>query len=285
MASSSLGLPIAWGRTAELYAWKPGQVLKLFYPERSVAAVEDEARIARLVAATGLAVPAVGDIVEIDARYGLVYERVEGPSMLATLAQKPWRLFHFARLLAELQVALHTHTVPEIRSHRQRLVDSIGSVRTLPAEIKKAVLHILHALPDNDRHLHGDLHPDNILLTAHGPIIIDWTDAASGHPLADVGRTSFLLGMTALHPGVPRRGMIEKARGWFHRAYLHHYFRLNPPGRKQLESWQIVVAAARLNENIPVEQARLIAFVTDEVARIQRDTEGIAPIPSPITRR
>ena len=135
MASSSLSLPIAWGRTAELYAWKPGQVPKLFYAGGAVAAVEDEARIARLVAATGLPIPAVGDIVEIDTRYGLIYERVEGPSMLATLAQKPWRLFHFARLLAELQVALHTRTVPEIRSHRQRLVDSIGSVRTLPAEI------------------------------------------------------------------------------------------------------------------------------------------------------
>ncbi len=31
MAPISLGTPIAWGRTAELYAWKPGQVLKLFY--------------------------------------------------------------------------------------------------------------------------------------------------------------------------------------------------------------------------------------------------------------
>ncbi len=196
--------------------------------------------------------------------------------MLATLAQKPWRLVHFARLLAELQVALHTHTVPEIHSRRQRLVDSITSVRMLPAEIQQAVLHVLHALPDDDRLLHGDLHPDNILLTERGPIIIDWTDAAGGHPLADVGRTSLLLSMTALHPGIQRRGMIEKARGWFHRTYLHHYFRLRPAGRKQLDLWQIVVAAARLNENIPAEQARLVAFVTDGVARIQQETEGIA---------
>ena len=77
MVLSSLGAPIARGRTAELYGWQPGQVLKLFYADGSTSAVDNEARITQIVAATELPVPAVGDIVEIDGRYGLIYERVE----------------------------------------------------------------------------------------------------------------------------------------------------------------------------------------------------------------
>lgn len=270
MVLSSLGAPIARGRTAELYAWQTGEVLKLFYAEGSASAVDHEARITRIVAATGLPVPAVGNIVEIDGRYGLIYERVDGPSMLTTLSQQPWRLFGSARLLATLQAALHLQHVPQLRSSRQRLADSIRSAGTLPAELKEAVLYTLQALPNDDRLLHGDLHPDNILLTGRGPIIIDWTDAACGHPLADVGRTSLLLSVTALLPGTPRRNLLETARHWFHRAYLKHYFRLRPVEREQLAVWRMVVAAARLDENIPAERARLLSLVTSGVAHKQR---------------
>jgi hypothetical protein len=34
--------------------------------------------------------------------------------------------------------------------------------------------------------VHGDFHPENVLLTDDGPVIIDWSDAAVAHPLVDV---------------------------------------------------------------------------------------------------
>jgi hypothetical protein len=52
--------PIAFGRTAEVHAWKDGWVLKLFhdwFPEESV---RYEAELARAVQAAGLPVPAAG---------------------------------------------------------------------------------------------------------------------------------------------------------------------------------------------------------------------------------
>lgn len=61
-----LSAPIALGFTAEIYAWKDGQVLKLYKSEISRDTVEYEARLTRTVHATGLPVPAVGEIIEID---------------------------------------------------------------------------------------------------------------------------------------------------------------------------------------------------------------------------
>ena len=79
-------------------------------------------RIARAVHAAGLHVPAVGEIVEVDGRLGLIYERVDGVSMAETAKAKPWTLFRFARLLAELQADMHASpVVPELPSQRQRL--------------------------------------------------------------------------------------------------------------------------------------------------------------------
>ncbi len=50
----TLGKPIALGRTAEVYPWADGQVLKLFRPRWGKQAAEFEARIARAVYAAGL---------------------------------------------------------------------------------------------------------------------------------------------------------------------------------------------------------------------------------------
>jgi len=53
-----------------------------FYDWFGLENIEKEARITRAVHASGLPVPAVGEIVCVNNRYGLVYERVNGISML-----------------------------------------------------------------------------------------------------------------------------------------------------------------------------------------------------------
>lgn len=83
-----LGAPIARGMTAEVYAWDETRILKLFRPGWSADRVEHEAHIARVVHARGLPVPAVGDFVEIDGRHGLLYERVDGPSMMDSISRR-----------------------------------------------------------------------------------------------------------------------------------------------------------------------------------------------------
>ncbi|MGA9349675.1 MAG: aminoglycoside phosphotransferase family protein, partial [Anaerolineae bacterium] len=61
--SISLTTPIATGRTAEVYAWQDGQVLKLDRDWCPRAWVDYELRIARIVDAAGLAAPVPGDLV------------------------------------------------------------------------------------------------------------------------------------------------------------------------------------------------------------------------------
>lgn len=74
--------PFAEGRTAQVYRWDESHVLKLYREWCPPDWVEYEARVARAIHAAGVASPAAGDIVEVDGRRGLIYERLEGPSML-----------------------------------------------------------------------------------------------------------------------------------------------------------------------------------------------------------
>lgn len=70
----------------------------------------------------------------------------------------------------------------------------------------------LHALParlsrePGDRILHLDLHPDNVVLTAHGPVLIDWRNAGEGPPDLDVALTALIIAQVAVGLGVAVMG-------------------------------------------------------------------------------
>jgi aminoglycoside phosphotransferase (APT) family kinase protein len=55
-----------------------------------------------------------------------------------------------------------------------------------------------------ERVLHLDLHPANVLLTARGPVLIDWANARDGPPDLDVALTAVILAQVAVDPGHER---------------------------------------------------------------------------------
>jgi aminoglycoside phosphotransferase (APT) family kinase protein len=115
-----------------------------------------EAAVMKHAHAHGFPVPDVLEVLD-DA---LILERIDGPTMFANLRRLPWRAFRHARMLAELHARLH-----EIPFEGERL-------------------------------LHLDLHPNNVLLSERGPVVIDWTNARAGDPALDVALT-WVIGATS----------------------------------------------------------------------------------------
>jgi uncharacterized protein (TIGR02172 family) len=254
-----LGAPIASGRTAEIYAWQEGQVLKLFHTWFELENIEHELRLARVIHASGLPVPAVGEIIRVNGRIGLVYQRVDGDTMWAWFSRKPWKLRDYARRMAELHANMHTGTLQaDIPSQRQRLVNKIQLAESLPAPLRSKVKAALEILPDGDRLCHGDFFPGNIMMTEKDEVIIDWIDASKGNPLADVARTTIIL-LGAVETVQIRDGFQKILVRIFLKAYIHYYFKLKPGGEDEYKCWLPIVAAARLSENIPEVENWLIA--------------------------
>jgi aminoglycoside phosphotransferase (APT) family kinase protein len=48
--------------------------------------------------------------------------------------------------------------------------------------------------------MHGDLHPYNVILTADGPVVIDWRNAEEGPPEYDIAMTAIIFAQVALDP-------------------------------------------------------------------------------------
>ncbi|MBN1287750.1 MAG: phosphotransferase [Anaerolineae bacterium] len=255
---------IGRGRTADVFAWDDGRALKLFADWMPAGAVQREADLGRKVHETGLPVPAVYGVVEVDGRRGIVYERVEGPTMIGMFGKRPWLGGKLARTLAELQAATHAQKVSGFPSRREYFARRTRATDALSADQKEHILQALHALPDDNALCHGDLHPENVLMTARGPVIIDWIDATQGHPLADVARTWMMLTMSQGTEETPALVLllIKLFRSLFCRAYMQRYLTLRPEAtRAGIEAWLLPVLAARLVENIPGERDMLLAQI------------------------
>lgn len=252
---------IGQGRTAEIYAWNGDQALKLHRAGWSAAWVEHEAQVSGLVAATGLPVPAVGGTLEVDGRYGILFERIAGPSLVQQFSAKPWTLLSALRAFTDLHLAMHARTVAGLPSQRERLACLIQDASPLPEEIRAAALERLHQLPDGAALCHGDYHPDNVLMTRTGAVIIDWGSASRGNPLADVARTELLLQVGELPPSQVSNVLLASARTLALRVYVRRYLRLRPASKRELAAWRLPIVVARFGEEIAGERDKLLRLM------------------------
>ena len=242
------------GMTADVYAWGDGRVLKLFHPGRPLHAVEREYRVTRAVRAAGVPAPDAFEVVEVGGRWGIVFARVDGPSLLRHVQSRPWAVFDAVRRLAELQARIHRCAAPAgLPSQHERVTAGIDAAPGLSADDRRAAHARLAELPDGAALCHGDFHPENVLLTDRGPMVIDWGGATRGHPLGDVAVTARLMRTAALPPWAPAHAhlMMRCFRPALHRSYLKWYFRQCPGPRREVEGWQVPLAAAFRSRPVP----------------------------------
>lgn len=253
---------IGKGRLAEVFAWGDRQVLKLFAAERDTAAIEAEARVSQVVHESGVPTPGIHGVVMVEGRRGIVYDRALGTSMLGQLSAKPWRLFTFGRMLAELHANVHKCHVDHLPSQRKQLERLIAQAE-LPTPQRDIALARLRELPEGSALCHGDFHPDNILVNGDSPTIIDWTTACTGNPVADFARTSLILQLGAPHPSLSlwTRITIRVGRALFHRSYTKRYLRMRRLKPRDVQPWMLPIAVARLGQDVTAEHDKLVALI------------------------
>jgi uncharacterized protein (TIGR02172 family) len=259
--SRQLSAPIAQGRTSEIYAWDDGTILKLYHTWCPPHWIEHEAHVAQVIVAAGIPTPAVGEIVEINGRRGIVYERAQGVSMLQDLNTHPWMIFKHARALADLQAQFQQLSIPGLYSYHKALGNTIRRAPHISEAERAKVLDLLETLPDGKTLCHGDFHPGNVIISPQGPIVIDWMTAASGSPWADIARTSLLLSVGPRAVGKQLSPILHLFINLYYGTYMKHYKTLRTDTQNELKRWLPVLAAARLEERIEPEREALLQMI------------------------
>jgi uncharacterized protein (TIGR02172 family) len=256
--------PIAEGRTAEIFAWEDGRILKLLRPGFPPGLIEQEERITSAIVQAGIPAPKIYGLIEVNGRPGILYERIDGPSLTGLIEQSPLRLRKHAGVLARLHAVLHRHTVAGLPRQKDILAWQVQEAAVLPAAIRNSVLSLLDRLPDGDSLCHNDFHPLNVLIGPGGPVIIDWESASLGSPCADVARTSLTVALARPAQGFPNFWMKKVAEFYlpaFTSAYLARYRLFANDRLPDLHSWQTVQAAAKVQYEAPANQGMWIEVI------------------------
>ncbi|WP_432407695.1 phosphotransferase family protein [Wukongibacter sp. M2B1] len=264
----SRGRLIGEGRTAEVYEWEDGRVLKLYRKGIQRNIIENEFVTSKEIIKANIPVPEVFELIEYENRLGIVSERVYGHTMIKSILLKPWRLVHEAKRLAKMHRRIQKKIDANLPSQKKRLRKQIESTELLTEDMKEKICEHLENLPDDSVLCHGDFHPDNILISKDKETVIDWMDATIGNPVADVARTLIIFKYAFLPEDKSwlERKVVDFVRRKFCFEYIEHYIDICGISINRIMEWELPVAAARLNENISeCEKAILIDYINKRI--------------------
>lgn len=243
----AIGTRLGSGNVAEAFEYGP-HVLKLYRRPDARSAAFIEAATLSMLADHGLPTPRVHQVGLFEDRWGLVMDRAAGET-LARFTERGVELAPGAfEEMLRLHRLIHAEADPRLPSLTARLRWRLACIEGIDEALRGRLLARLAELPDGDRLCHGDFHPFNILGVPGSAIVIDWLDAASGPPAADVARSYML---------------IAAAAEDFAAGYVAAYAAAAEIAPAEIMAWVPVVAAARLvHENADAnERARLLGLV------------------------
>lgn len=196
-----------------------GEYALRLFREDSGPFADREHAIIRAAEAAGVPVPAVVAYSTWNGRRAMLMDWCPGETVFQVFRKRPWNVRRIGYLFGKAQATLHQTSITIPDNTPDDWITRLGPIDDHLRE------RLLTASGDTDRLLHLDYHPLNVMVYS-GEIgcILDWNNASTGDPRADVARTWSILRLMPLPP--TRAGFaLEQARkllsaSWL-RGYLH----------------------------------------------------------------
>lgn len=218
--------------------------IKVFHEGYSKADILNEALNQAKMEESGLSIPKVLEVTNVDGNWAIVFEYVKGKTLDRLMKEEPENKEEYLALLAELQAGVHSRSCELLNRMMDRLSVKI-SQSELPATVRYDLYYRLQNMPKRDDICHGDFVPSNIIIAEDGtPFILDWSHVTRGNALSDAARTYLLLGLSA--------GEEDAAK------YLELYCEKTGAAERDIRQWIAIVAAAQSVQGNAQERAYLL---------------------------
>jgi aminoglycoside phosphotransferase (APT) family kinase protein len=261
--STNPGKLIGKGRTADVFALDEWRILKLYQNWMPASEVEKEFQVTLSAYNAGISVPQPFEFMQQEDRFGIISERIIGTSLMQELQRHPQNVAGIARQLADLHVMINQTPAPiGLPGQFDQIIYKIHRTDALSDHEKEQIIAHLKALPEGNCLCHGDFHPDNVLITEKGPVIIDWLTGTSGSAAGDFFRTVMIMTTSAMPAGIPRvkAVVLDLFRSLLVRNYQKQYLQELPIKSDELTRWKLPILAARLMEveDYPAEKENIL---------------------------
>ena len=281
-----IGRKIGEGANAEVYEWEDSKkVIKLAKTNITKTDLQREFKNNLVAWKLGLPAPQPYEVVEFNQRPGIVYERIHGKMLselffesliLQTNTDLPQFPMNNVKLTARLLAKVHHHVANQeiLTNQREFLKHAILNVDYLNEDEKRAVLDVLARLPQKNSLCHGDVNPNNILISSGEPILIDWMNAANGNPEADLAEFIIMIRYAILPPDIPQNAvrLFDDYREIIIKEFMNEYTQLTGTTYEEVDPWIVPLAARKLSSD-GIEEAEkqlLVKVIQSRLDYIRR---------------
>jgi len=262
-----LGKCIGSGGCSEVFEWGDDKAIKLFNFNTNEYAVNREYN--NMIAAwkSGLPTYRPYEKVELEGRLGIIYERINGQTIMDRFLQGNIALNNITRPLndndkllidykdndiritARVLNDIHQKKIPGIPNQVEMIKDRISRAAYLNQEEKQYIYTIVDNLPSKDSLCHGDPNPGNFIISDGMPVIIDWMNATIGNPAADIAEYIIMIKYCVLPPEIPNSfcDFFNTIRELVIQTFLDEYIKLSNMEYGEIEQWMVPVMAGKLS--------------------------------------
>ena len=186
---------IARGGTGECFRIDHEKILKLYYEGIPFERAYREKDCARTALTIGVSTAISYELVRSGNRMGVIYEMLNGKTLSAIIREDPASIPQIAGKYADLARSLHS-----VRGDCERFGRATDVIRRevpgfdyLSERGKRNVCSFLDQLDSYSQYIHGDFHPNNIMVCNGELMLIDLGGFSVGCPMFDIATTRFCL--------------------------------------------------------------------------------------------
>ena len=222
------------GGNGAVYRVSEDEIVKVNFNPETYDNLEQELAKAKEAFFLGIPTAISFDLVDCgEGKKGVVYEIIKSSTLGENIQKDPSRMEELTEKYIEQLNLLHSvHTDnPVFGSAKESYRKQVEAASKFLTEEEGELLnHILEALPDGDRLVHGDAHPKNIMIQNGEMLWIDMEGMSVGHPIYDLISIAVILnGMRTDEMSIGICGMDNATVKLFKDCFIRKYFKTEDP--------------------------------------------------------
>jgi serine/threonine protein kinase len=258
----NIGDKIGEGGCSEVFELNnANKIIKLARANTDIEAMRREYYNNRIAWDNGLSVPQPFELVDVNGRPGIVFERIHGETLMERFVKQIMKRSTLVEDLTEIDEQsdvlitarilsdIHNKSNLNMPSQREIIKNSIYGVDYLTSAEKGTVLAILDSLPIKQQLCHGDPNPGNILIRDGKAVIIDWMNASIGSPEADLAEYLIMIRFAILPSYLPNEVVVyfNSNRESIIKVFIDEYTKLSGITYDEIDAWITPIAARKLS--------------------------------------
>lgn len=230
----------------EVYKSAEG-IIKVFETTHPKSAVFNEALNTVRVEETGLNIPRLKEVTQVDGKWALVIEYKDGKTLEEMMKVDPENMEKYMSDFVDLQLNIHAKSAPMLTDLKDKLARQIDSLKELDATQRYELRTRLESMPTHKKVCHGDFNPSNVIVGKNGKMtVVDWAHVTQGNASADAAMTYLLFALKNQ----------EQAD-----LYMRLFCKKSDTAKQYVQQWLPIVAASQLEKDNELEKDFLMKWI------------------------